>query len=102
MDDIVVWIIIAGFYAPLHYLLPVLILFITGNEPEALRRRMIKRALLDSSLSMVLAFGLVIVLVNQGWMSLAMLILLLSMGAPFFRIWRHRREILVEAEQADR
>ena len=62
----------------------------------------IKRALLDSSLSMVLAFGLVIVLVNQGWMSLAMLILLLSMGAPFFRIWRHRREILVEAEQADR
>lgn len=101
MDDIVVWIIIIGFYAPLHYLLPVMILFITGNEPEPLRRQMIRRALLDSTVSMVLAFVIVIVLVNLGWMSPAMLILLLSMGFPFFRIWRHRREILVDTEQAD-
>lgn len=102
MDDIVVWIIIIGFYAPLHYLLPVLVLFITGSEPEPLRRRMIKRALFDSTLSMVVAFLVVIFLVNRGWMSPAMLILLLSMLFPFFRIWRHRREILVAAEQPDR
>jgi hypothetical protein len=98
MDEIIVWIIIAGFYAPLHYLLPVLILFITGNEPETLRRTMIRRALVDSTVSMVLAFTLVILLVNQGWMSLAMLILLLSMAFPFVRIWRHRREIIAGAE----
>lgn len=93
MDDIVVWIIIAGFYAPLHYLLPVLVLFITGRESEASRRRMIRRALLDSTLSMIAAFAVVIYLVSRGQMSLAMLILLTSMGFPFIRIWQHRREI---------
>jgi len=98
MDDIIVWIIVAGFYAPLHYLLPVLILFITGNEPETLRKSMIRRALIDSTVSMVLAFTIVILLVNQGRMSLAMLILLSSMGFPFVRIWRHRREIIADAK----
>lgn len=95
MDDLVVWIIIAAFYAPLHYLLPVLVLFITGRESEQTRRRLIRGAVIDSTLSMLLAFGVVIALVQQGWMSLAMLILLLSMGLPFVRIWRHRREITV-------
>jgi hypothetical protein len=94
MDDIIVWIIIAAFYAPLHYVLPVLILFITGSEPEHTRRAMIRRALVDSTVSMAVAFVVVIVFVQQGWISLAMLILLLSMGFPFVRIWRHRREIL--------
>lgn len=93
MDDIVVWIIIAAFYAPLHYLLPVLVLFITGGEPEAVRRRLIRRALADSTVSMVFAFAVVIFLVSQGRMSLAMLILLVSMLYPFIGIWRHRREI---------
>lgn len=93
MDEFIVWIIIAGFYAPLHFLLPVLVLFVTGSESEAVRRRLIRGALVDSAISMALAFALVIVLVRHGWMSVAMLILLLSMGAPFVRIWRHRREI---------
>ncbi|MCB1785706.1 MAG: hypothetical protein H6955_14345 [Chromatiaceae bacterium] len=93
MDDIIVWIIIAAFYAPLHYLLPVLVLFITGREPEAVRRRMIRQALIDSTWSMLAAFAIVISLVSQGRLSLAMLVLLLSIGAPFIRIWRHRREI---------
>lgn len=93
MDDIIVWIIIAAFYAPLHYLLPVLVLFITGSEPEAARRRLIRGAVLDSTSSMLVAFAIAIALVRQGGMSLAMLLLLLSMGFPFVRIWRHRREI---------
>lgn len=93
MDEFIVWIIIAGFYAPLHFLLPVLVLFVTGSESEAVRRRLIRGALVDSAISMALAFALVIVLVRHGWMSVAMLTLLLSMGAPFVRIWRHRREI---------
>ncbi len=38
LDDITAWIIIIGFYAPLHFMLPVLFLFITGTESEALRR----------------------------------------------------------------
>jgi hypothetical protein len=93
MDDIIVWIIIAAFYAPLHFLLPVLVLFITGSESEPVRRRLIRGALVDSTVSMALAFLIVILLVQQGWMTAAMLILLLSMSAPFLRIWRHRREI---------
>jgi hypothetical protein len=93
MDEIVIWIIIAGFYAPLHYLLPVLVLFITGQESEATRRRLIRNSLIDSTLSMVVAFAIVITLARQGLMLPAMLVLLLSMPAPFVRIWRHRREI---------
>lgn len=93
MDDIVVWIIIAAFYAPLHFLLPALVLFITGRESEATRRRLIRNGLIDSALSMLVAFGLVIVLVGQGRLSLAMLVLLLSMAVPFIRIWRHRRDL---------
>ncbi len=93
MDDVVVWIIIAGFYAPLHYLLPVLVLFITGRETEDTRKRLIRNSLVDSTLSMVIAFGIVITLTTQGQMSIAMAILLLSMGYPFIRIWQHRREI---------
>jgi len=93
MDDLIVWIIIIAFYAPLHYLLPVLILFITGRESETVRRRLIRNALIDSTVSMLLAFVIVIALVQQGWLSLAMLILLLSMFAPFVRIILHRREI---------
>ena len=93
MDDIIVWIIIAAFYAPLHFLLPVLVLFITGSESEPVRRRLIRGALVDSAISMALAFLVVILLVQKGLMTAAMVILLLSMSAPFVRIWRHRREI---------
>jgi hypothetical protein len=93
MDDIIVWIIIAAFYAPLHFLLPVLVLFITGSESEPVRRRLIRGAVVDSAISMAVAFLVVIMLVQQGWMTTAMVVLLLSMSAPFMRIWRHRREI---------
>ncbi len=93
MDDFIVWIIIIGFYAPLHFLLPVLILFITGNEPEDVRRQLIRGVLVDSAVSMVMAFAIVIYLAQQEEMSVAMSILLVSMLFPFVRIWRHRREI---------
>ena len=42
---------------------------------------------------MAAAFALVIYLAQQGDISVAMAILLLSMALPFIRIWRHRREI---------
>ena len=93
MNDIIVWIIIAAFYAPLHFLSPALFLFITGKEDETTRRRLIKGAILDSGLSMAVAFAVVILLVQQDRIFVAMVILLLSMAFPFIRIWRHRREI---------
>ncbi|MCB1800987.1 MAG: hypothetical protein KDI82_04790 [Gammaproteobacteria bacterium] len=87
MDDVIVWIIIVGFYAPLHYLLPQLILFMTGGESPAQRRTRMRRAVIDSTWSMVVAFGLVIALTRQQRMLPAMLILLLSMTLPLLRIW---------------
>ena len=93
MDSIIVWIIIIAFYAPLHFLLPVLILFITGNETEEVRKRLIRKALMDSALSLVVAFAVAIVLVMQDLMFIAMLVLLVSMFIPFIRIFKHRKEI---------
>jgi hypothetical protein len=93
MDNIVVWIIIIAFYAPLHFMLPVLILFITGKENESTRKALIRQALLDSGLSMLVAFALAIILVQSGYMNWAMLALLVSMPMPFIRIAVHRKQI---------
>ena len=93
MDDVIIWIIIAGFYAPLHYLLPVLLLVITGRESEAVRKRLIRSALIDSTWSMLLAFILVITLVQFGQLTPAMAVLLISMSVPFVRILLSRRAI---------
>lgn len=93
MNELVVWLIILGFYAPLHYLLPVGFLFVTGREDEATRKRLIKGTVIDSTLSMVVAFALVIVLVRLGYVFPAMVVLLVSIFSPFLRIWRHRREM---------
>ena len=93
MSDFVVWLIIIVFYAPLHYLSPVLFLFITGQEDDTVRRHLIRNALIDSTWSMVLAFGVVIAAVQLGYLFAAMVVLLVSMSFPFIRIWRHRREI---------
>jgi fatty acid desaturase len=93
MNDFIIWIIIIAFYAPLHYSLPVIILFITGNESDQSRSRLIRRALLDSTLSMILAFVCAVILVQMDQMIWAMLALLVSMPLPFVRIFQHRQEM---------
>lgn len=101
MGEVIVWLIIACFYAPLHFVMPVLVLFITGRESEAIRRGLICRALIDSALSMAVAFGAVVLLVGRGHISTAMLTLLLSLLYPFVGIWRHRRQISAPHDGAD-
>ena len=93
MDDTIIWIIIIAFYAPLHFMLPVLFLFIVGDETEAVRKQLIRRALIDAALSMVVAFALAILLVNNSQIALAMVVLILFMLAPFIRILKNRRLI---------
>jgi len=93
MNDLTVWIIVIAFYAPLHYGLPVLFLFITGEEPETVRKRLIRSAVIDATISLVAAFTVAILLVQLGWIGLAMLVLFVSMLSPFVRILRHRKEI---------
>lgn len=93
MDDTIIWIIIIAFYAPLHFMLPVLFLFIVGDETEAVRKQLMQRALIDAAMSMVVAFALAILLVNNSQIGLAMVLLILFMLAPFIRILRNRRVI---------
>ena len=90
MDATIVWLIIALFYAPLHYLLPLLVVVMTGrDEGEARQRRLIATAM-DCTLSMVVAFAVVIWLAGDQ-LQIAMFVLLLSMATPYLRIWRHHR-----------
>lgn len=93
MDNTIFWVIIIAFYAPLHYMLPVVILFVTGNESEHMRKALMRRALIDSTVSMLVAFVAAIVLVNMDLIIWAMLVLLLSMPIPFLNILAHRRDI---------
>lgn len=91
MNDPIIWIIIVVFYAPLHFMLPVLFLFIVGNEAEVVRRKLIRHALIDAALSMIIAFIIAIVLVNFDHVALAMITLMLFMLVPFIRIVRRRQ-----------
>lgn len=89
MDDVIVWIIIAAFYAPLHFAAPVGLVILTVPDPQG-RRRLIRVALIESAVSMMIAFALVIWLA-QKQMGLAMAILFFSMLVPFVLLWVHRR-----------
>jgi len=91
MDNIVVWIIIIAFYAPLHFLLPILVVFIVGKETEVSNKDTIKKVLLDALGSLVAAFTFAILLVSQDLMQWAMLVLILSMPFPFIRVIKNIR-----------
>ncbi len=90
MDTTIVWLIIALFYAPLHYLLPLLVVVMTGREEGEARKRRLVATAIDCSLSMVIAFAVVIWLAADR-LQLAMVVLLLSMATPYLRIWLHHR-----------
>ncbi|NNJ93044.1 MAG: hypothetical protein HKP55_15315 [Gammaproteobacteria bacterium] len=85
MDNTIVWIIIAGFYAPLHYMPPVLLVLFKTSEEN--RKPELKGALVDCTISMVLAFVLVY-LVGLENMLLAMMILLAALFLPYIRVIR--------------
>jgi len=90
METTVVWVIIALFYAPLHYLLPILVVVMTGREEGEARKRRLVTTAIDCTLSMAIAFAIVIWLAGD-WLQVAMLVLLLSMATPYLRIWLHHR-----------
>ena len=94
MDATIVWLIVALFYAPLHYLLPILVVVMTGREEGEERKRRLVATAVDCTLSMLIAFTLVIWLAADR-LQLAMFVLLLSMALPYFRIWLHHRAVAV-------
>jgi hypothetical protein len=60
MSDTTVWIIGLAFFAPLHYLGPTLAVFLTGAEAPSERATLLRRIVIDCSLSMLLAFALAV------------------------------------------
>jgi len=90
MEATVVWLIVALFYAPLHYLLPMLVVVMTGSEEGEARKRRLVATAIDCTLSMLIAFVVVIWLAGDR-LQIAMFVLLLSMATPYLRIWLHHR-----------
>lgn len=92
MDATIVWLIVALFYAPLHFLLPILVVVMTGREEGEARKRRLVATAIDCTLSMVIAFAVVIWLAAER-LQVAMFVLLLSMALPYLRIWLHHRAV---------
>ena len=89
MSEAVVWLIIAAFYAPLHFVGPVGLAILT-SQGASLRQRMVRHMLIDSALSMLIAFVVVIWLARNN-LQLAMMVLLISMLVPYVMLLLHRR-----------
>ena len=85
MDTVIVWGIIALFYAPLHYLVPMLVVFFRNADDAGLRRKRLITTAIDCSISMTLGFALVIFLAEKDMLT-AMIVLLLSMFTPYVRL----------------
>lgn len=84
MDDYIVWIIIAGFFAPLHFLGPIGVVVFTIHDP-LLRRRLRRYVVIESAVSMTIAFALAIWLSTEQ-MTLAMLVLFVAILSPYLML----------------
>ena len=97
MDMTITWLIIALFYAPLHYLVPLLVVLICSSDQE--RRTALVHTLVDCTLSMTASFALVFWLVRRERITLAMAALLVSLTLPYIRILT-RRAVSPSVEQS--
>lgn len=98
MSDTLAWIIALGFYAPFHYLGPLLVGYLTGQETPLQRRRLLIRLLIDCSVTLIVGFALAIWLFNRE-LTLAMLVLVVSMCLPYLHIIITRK--VTSAKSAD-
>jgi hypothetical protein len=90
MSDTTVWIIGLAFFAPLHYLGPTLVVFLTGAEAPSERATLLRRIVIDCSLSMLLAFALAVWLARVS-LHAAAVVLLIAMALRYAHIWIRRR-----------
>ena len=86
MLDPATWIIIALFYAPLHFSIPILVVGVRAPDAGR-RRRAIISAAIDCAVSMTIAFALAIWLAADH-LQWAVAILLLFMLLPYLRALR--------------
>ena len=90
MTDTIAWIIAITFYAPFHYLGPLLVSFLTGSETPPYRRRLIITILIDCTLSMLIAFLIAFWLFKTD-LQLAIFVLLGSICIPYLHIAAMRK-----------
>lgn len=86
MNDLTAWLIALAFYAPIHFLGPVLVALLTGPETPERRRALLNGIFIDCGVSMLIAFALAIPLFEHrpGY---AAAVLLAAMTAPYFHLW---------------
>jgi hypothetical protein len=89
MNEAIVWLIIAAFYAPLHFMGPIGVVILITTDSAA-RQRLLRYMLIDCCLTMLIAFVLAIWLAEDRLGS-AMVILLTSMLAPYLLLIIHRQ-----------
>jgi hypothetical protein len=85
MSDAIVWIVAFAFYAPFHYLGPLLVSFLSGTETQSQRKRLIINIIIDCTLSMLIAFAWAFWLYKID-IQIAMLVLIVSMCIPYLHI----------------
>jgi len=90
MSDISIWIIALGFYAPIHYLGPALVVLLSGGETSARRRLLLRSVAIDCTLSMVMAFAIAILVFPRAPQAAASLFLVAAL-VPYLHVWLKRR-----------
>ncbi len=91
--DTLSWLIVAAFYAPLHYLVPLLVTALRSDDAQRAQR--LRHTAIDCTLSMGIGFALVLLTARDN-LQLAMMILFLSMLAPYLRLLRMRAPARVD------
>lgn len=89
MSDLGAWLIGLAFYAPIHYLGPLLVIVLTGAEDSVTRIRLIKMVAVECTVSMLFAFALAVWLFNDHPRS-AISILVTAMFVPYLHVYRAR------------
>jgi hypothetical protein len=93
MSDTTAWMIALAFYAPIHFLGPALVGFLTSTEASGQLRPLLIGVFLDCTLSMLAAFALAVPLFARA-PQYAALVLLAGMFVPYIHIWLRRRRAL--------
>jgi hypothetical protein len=90
MSDVTVWIIALAFYAPIHYLGPGLVVFLSGSGTTAERSQLLRYIAIDCTLSMFIGFAIAVPLFGHA-PRLAAAAFLVAALAPYLHIWLQRR-----------
>ncbi len=85
-----IWLIALAFFIPMHYLGPLAVLFLTGNESPELRRQRLRALLIDCTLTIVIAFPFAAWLFERSPLY-AGLLFLGMMALPYLHLLRLRR-----------